>query len=179
MLRLLLLTVVLTAPVVRAELPDASTAELVGEPSPTADARLEEPQIPRSEPPPELAELDLGWTLFRTMLVLAIVVGLAWLTLNVGLRRLLGIKAVSGGGGLVKVIERVALDPKRTLFVVEVAGEVLLVGGAEQSMTLLTKLNAEEVARLRAENAARGPVQLSPFLQKLLGRKDAPPPSGT
>ena len=59
--------------------------------------RLAEPQIPISEPP-ELAadELNLGWTLARTMLVLAMVIGLAWLTLNVGLRRLLGIRPTVG-----------------------------------------------------------------------------------
>ena len=177
MLRFVLAAVLFAAPLVRAEAIDAGLAPRVEAVVPVDDGmRLGEPEIPVSEPPPELAELDLGWTLFRTMLVLAIVVALAWLTLNVGLRKLLGIKAVTGSASLVKVLERVPLDQKRSLFVVEVAGEVLLVGGADQALTLLTKLDRAEVERLRAEQNARGPIQLSPFLQKLLGRKDAPPP---
>jgi len=163
---------------------DAPVAPLVAPaPGPSAlpqddGSRLAEPEIPRSEPP-ELAggeELNLGWTLFRTMLVLAMVVGLAWLTLNVGLRKLLGIRPVVGTS-MVTVLERVPLDQKRSLFVVEAAGEVLLVGGGDGSLSLISKLDRAEVDKLRAAAASsRGPAQLSPFLQKLLGRKDVPPP---
>ncbi len=138
--------------------------------------RLAEPEIPRSEPPDLAAEeLNLGWTLARTMIVLVLVIGLAWLTLNVGLRRLMGIRPVVGTA-MVTVLERVTLDQKRALFVVEAAGEVLLVGGGDGALTLIAKLDRAEVDRLRAQSAAPQPAQLSPFLQKLLGRKDAPPP---
>lgn len=93
-------------------------------------------------------ELDVGWTLVRTLVALGMVVALAYLTLNVGLRRLLGLKGL-GGARIVTVLERVALDPKRALFVVEAAGEVLLVGGGDGGLTLLTKLDAASVRRLR------------------------------
>ena len=140
-----------------------------------------EPEIPKSEPPAALAgdvegeELSPGWLLFRTMIVLGMVVALAWLTLNVGLRKLLGIRPASGAS-VVTVLERVALDQRRSLFVVEAAGEVLLIGGSDHSLSLISKLDRAEVERLRAAKASGQPVQLSPFLQKLLGKKDAPPP---
>lgn len=183
MLRSVLLgLVVLVAAPTWAQPPAESPAPLAAPatppaPPPSEGARLAEPEIPRSEPP-ELAaeELNLGWTLFRTMLVLAMVVGLAWLTLNVGLRKLLGIKPIVGTS-MVTVLERVTLDQKRSLFVVEAAGEVLLVGGGDGALSLITKLDRAEVERLRAASATQKPVQLSPFLQKLLGRKDAPPPA--
>ena len=163
-------------------------AEAPGGPAPSAPApavvapvtdgdRLAEPEIPRSEPPEFAAEeLNLGWTLFRTMLVLAMVIALAWLSLNVGLRRLLGIRPVVGTS-MVTVLERVMLDQKRSLFVVEAAGEVLLVGGGDGALSLISKLDRAEVERLRADSAKSKPVQLSPFLQKLLGRKEPPPPA--
>lgn len=135
---------------------------------------IPEPEIPRSEPPglgPD-DDLSVGWTLLRTMLVLGIVVALAWLTLNVGLRRLMGIKPVVGTP-VITVLERVALDQKRALFVVEAAGEVLLIGGGEGSLSLLTKLERAEIDKLQRAREGSG-VQLSPFLQKLLGRKGAP-----
>ncbi len=145
-------------------IPDAGPPEARAAPIP-------EPEIPVSEPP-ELAlqDFDLGWTLFRTFMVLVCVVGLAWLTLNVGLRRLLGIKSAVGTS-LVTVLERVPLDQKRTLFVVEAAGEVLLIGGGDGALSLLSRLPREEVDRLRTA----APVQVSPFLQKLLGRKTPSP----
>jgi flagellar biogenesis protein FliO len=75
----------------------------------------------------------------------------------------------------VSVLERVTLDQKRSLFVVEAAGEILLVGGGDGSLSLISKLDRAEVDKLRAASPSQ-PLQLSPFLQKLLGRKDAPPP---
>jgi flagellar biogenesis protein FliO len=122
-------------------------------------------------------ELNLGWTLLRTFVVLGLVIGIIYLTLNVGLRRLLGIRPMAGGASVVSVLERVTLDQKRALFVVKAANEVLLLGASDQSLSLLTKLDPAEIDRLRAvpERGAPG-LTLSPLLQKLLGRKDAPPP---
>ncbi len=130
-----------------------------------------EPEIPISQPPDLAAvELDLGWSIFRTLLVLVLVVGLAWLTLNVGLRKLMGISPVQGAR-VVKVLERVTLDQKRALFVVEAAGEVLLIGGGEGSLSLISKLDR---AAVQAQPAPG--VQLSPFLSKLLNRNSSPTP---
>lgn len=160
---------------------------LQAEPAPAPPSALDvaapliaEPEIPKSEPP-DLAQdgdLNLGWTLVRTMVVLGMVIALVYLTLNVGLRKLLGIRPTAGMS-VVTVLERVPLDQRRSLFVVEAAGEVLLIGGSDNSLALLSKLDRAEVDRIRAARASGQPVQLSPFLQKLLGRKDAPPPSAS
>lgn len=135
-----------------------------------------EPEIPVSEPPELLkdgADFDLGWSLVRTIVVLGVVVALAWLTLNVGLRKLMGIGPAAGRRGIISVLERVPLDQKRTLYVVKAGDEVLLLGASDLSVNFLSKLDAKAV-----EEAAKpaGQVTLSPFLQKLLGKKDAPPP---
>jgi flagellar protein FliO/FliZ len=131
----------------------------------------EEPEIPSGIPAEFEGEMNLGWTLLRTLLVLGIVVGLAWLTLNVGLRKLLGIRPVVGTR-LVTVLDRVALDQKRSLFVVQVADEYLLLGGSDQSLALISKLDSKAVAPLKA--SAPAPVQLSPLLKKLLAKKELP-----
>lgn len=166
-----------------AEPPVSPAAPSAVAPAPAAPAPAElkptipEPEIPKSEPP-ELAgeDLNLGWVLVRTIIVLGMVVGLIYLSLNVGLRKLLGIRPVVGTS-LVTVLERVPLDQKRSLFVVQAAGEVLLIGGSENSLSLISKLDAAEVQKLRAQpGGGAQPIQLSPFLQKLLGKKDAPPP---
>lgn len=170
-----------SAPLALAEEPAVMAAPVVAPAPPPGPAphdeagRLAEPEIPRSEPPDLAAEeLNLGWTLARTMVVLAMVVALAYLTLNVGLRRLLGIRTAVGTS-VVTVLERVSLDQKRSLFVVEAGGEVLLIGGGDSTLTLIAKLDRAEVEKAKASTPA-SPVQLSPFLRKLLGRRDSPPP---
>ncbi len=139
--------------------------------------RLAEPEIPRSEPPELAAEdFSLGWTLIRTMIVLAIVVALAYLTLNIGLRKLLGIRAPLGTS-VVTVLERVTLDQKRSLFVVEAGGEFLLIGGGDSGLSLISKLDRAAIDKARSAPSSSA-VQLSPFLRKLLGRKEpATPPT--
>jgi len=155
--------------------PELKAAPLAPMPELGTDGmRTAEPEIPRSEPP-EFDDLNLGWVLLRTMLVLAMVITLAWLTLSVGLRRLLGIRPVAGTN-VVTVLERVPLDQKRALFVVEAAGEVLLIGGADASLNLISKLDRAEVEKMKAARPPSQPIQLSPLLQKLLGRKDSAPP---
>ncbi len=53
------------------------------------------------------------------------------------------------GAHLMDVVARVPLEPRRSLYVVEVAGKTLLVGTSEMGLSVLTELDAGEV-RARA-----------------------------
>jgi flagellar biogenesis protein FliO len=53
------------------------------------------------------------------------------------------------GGQLLDVIARLPLEPRRSLYVVAVAGKTLLVGTSEMGMSLLSELDGSEV-RARA-----------------------------
>jgi flagellar biogenesis protein FliO len=136
-----------------------------------APATAAPPVIPPADVPDDVVRADesIGFTLLRTLIVLGMVVMMAYVSLNWGLRRFLGIKPPTGGGGVVAVLERVSLDQRHALFVVKAAGEYLLVGGSEGSLSLISKLDTAEVEKLRAQ--APVPLTLSPFLQKLLTRK--------
>ncbi|HEY1088339.1 MAG TPA: flagellar biosynthetic protein FliO, partial [Archangium sp.] len=63
-----------------------------------------------------------------------------------------------------------------SLFVVEAAGEVILIGGGDSTLSLISKLDRAEVEKAKLPVNTSAPVQLSPFLQKLLGKKDKPSP---
>jgi flagellar protein FliO/FliZ len=123
---------------------------------------------------------SLFFTLVKTLVVLAVVVGLIYLTLNVGLRKLMGISGVQGRERFFTVLERQPLGPKQNLLLVRAGAEVLLLGQGEGSISLLGKADPAEVDKLQG-----GPVaapKVSPFLQKLLGRSGGgqtgqPPPS--
>jgi flagellar biogenesis protein FliO len=114
----------------------------------------------------------MGWTLVRTLFLLGAVLAFIYLTLNVGLRRLMGLQGVPmGHKSVVTVLERVPLDQRRTLFVLKAADEYLLVGGGEGGLQLLSKLDTQAVERIRSEGPRASAIPMSPFLQKLLSRR--------
>lgn len=132
------------------------------------------PVLAADAPPEALPdELGYGWLLVRTLLVLGIVIAIVYLTLNVGLRRLMGVSGVSARRtALITVLERVPLDTKRALYVVRAPGACLLVGGTEASLSVLATLDPQAVAE--AEQASPPPA-VSPLLSKLLARRKEGP----
>lgn len=147
-------------------------------------ALLQLAAVVQTAPDPSSEGLGLGWALVKMLIVLGIVVGLIYLTLNFGLRRLMGVPGMSlGRARIVSVVERIPLDQRRAMFVVKAAGEYLLIGGGDASLSLIAKLDGDTVERIEKEvrDAQARPPQLSPFLQRLLTRrndvKPPPPPS--
>ncbi|HEX8818430.1 MAG TPA: flagellar biosynthetic protein FliO [Archangium sp.] len=174
----------LLAPLARAEAPAAAqapaavqaptaeptTAPLAPAPSAALDEDLNAPLPLGMEKEPE----SLSWMLLRTLLVFGAVLASIYLTLNVGLRKLMGLQGVPvGRPSVVSVVERVPLDQRRSLFVLKAADEYLLVGGAENGLQLLSKLDTAAVERIRSERPQTSVIHLSPFLQKLLARRNA------
>jgi flagellar protein FliO/FliZ len=55
-----------------------------------------------------------------------------------------------GGGRLVRIVDRCPLEPKRTVFLVEVAGRYMLIGSSEGSVTKIAggDLDEPEIRRL-------------------------------
>ncbi|AKF08752.1 flagellar biosynthetic protein FliO [Sandaracinus amylolyticus] len=91
------------------------------------------------------AELPGGYgvALLQSLLALAAVCVLAWVVLRWASQRGLGTFA---RGTRVKVIERVPLDARRTLWLVKVGGKVLLIGAGDgASPTTLTELREDEL----------------------------------
>ena len=156
-------------------------SELKAAPEPSAKPeRLVVPIDPLAVPKPDpvepapAEELNLGWTLLRTVLVLGIVILSIYITLNFGLRRLLGIASVPRGPGVVQVVERIPLDQKRAMFVIRAAGEYLLIGGGDGALQLIAKLDPAEVEKL--QNQQPPSLTLSPLVAKLLKRREVPAP---
>ncbi|UJR78680.1 flagellar biosynthetic protein FliO [Sandaracinus amylolyticus] len=100
------------------------------------------------------AELPGGYgvALLQSLLALAAVCVLAWVVLRWASQRGLGTFA---RGTRVKVIERVPLDARRTLWLVKVGGKVLLIGAGDgASPNTLTELREDELPA--AESNAKG-----------------------
>ena len=91
-----------------------------------------------------------GDMLVTSLLVLGVVCIVAFVAV-----RLLGRVLATGrarGAHLMDVVARVPLEPRRSLYVVEVAGKTLLVGTSEMGLSVLSELDASEV---RSRVAAR------------------------
>jgi len=108
-----------------------------------------------------------GTALLQTLFALAGVCVLAWVVLRWGAQRGFG---TGGVGGRVRVVERIPLDPRRSLFVVKAGERVLLLGvGDGAAPTLLTELDASLLATTTTSPAAA--ASFRDILARLRGPK--------
>jgi flagellar biogenesis protein FliO len=82
------------------------------------------------------------------------------------------VSRLGGHGGLVRTLYKTHLAPKKSLAVVEVAGEVLVLGISGQNITMLTKIeNEETLARVRQAGESRFVEHLSKMISTHSGEK--------
>ncbi len=146
-------------------LQDAANAPSSPSSAPVAEARLTVNDLP----PPSMGAAEVAAPLLKTFLMLAVVLGIAYLTLHKGLGKLV---ERQNAGRRVKVVERVALDTKRSLFVIEIDGKQMLIGGGEGGVVLLKDLEVPD-----APAASQSVV--GKFSDALSFRKPSPPPASS
>jgi len=96
---------------------------------------------------------------FQMMASLALVLGIIYLLYYVFNRWFKGIGAGKTRSGHIRVVETRYLAPKRSLMIVEVGGEYLLLGSGSEGVQLIKKLeNGDELNALDAAS----PPRLSP-----------------
>jgi len=95
--------------------------------------------------------LNFLWMLVQTIFALGLVIGLAYLIFRVILPRL----AVSyGSNNMVRVVDRIGLEARKSLYVIEVAGKFMLVASSESGVQLIAELDADS-ARAAEEEIAK------------------------
>ena len=96
-----------------------------------------------------------GWLLLQMVLVLLAVCLLAYALLRFGMRRF---QAVAHGRARgMRVVARLPLEPRRSIYVVEIGGRHFVVGAAESSLTQLAELDAATVQQLQQDLSAPNP----------------------
>jgi flagellar protein FliO/FliZ len=131
-----LLLVSSLAPAARAEAPSALVDEAASLPAPPPlQARTTAPPpLPVEEhfggytPGADAGLPDFIWAFVKSMLMLGVVLALIYLLLHKGLGRLV---ARTQSGRRMKMVERITLDPRRALYLVEVDGKDVLFAGSE------------------------------------------------
>jgi flagellar biogenesis protein FliO len=89
--------------------------------------------------------------LLQSVVVLVGVCVAAWVLLRWAARRGIGRAPL---GRNVRVLERVVLDGRRALYLVQVGAKVLLIGGTDARLATLAELSADELARAPDGDAA-------------------------
>jgi flagellar biosynthetic protein FliO len=84
---------------------------------------------------------SLLWMLVQTIFMLAFICALAYIVIRL-LKRFGGAPASSN---LIEVIDRVALDQRKGLYVIKVTGRYLLIGTSDNGVQLISELDAEAV----------------------------------
>jgi flagellar protein FliO/FliZ len=105
----------------------------------------------------ETGSLNLVWQVIQFLFFFALVIGLVYATSRLVGKRL----GATRGGKFLHVVEGVPLGQKAGLYLVELAGRVLLVGLSEGQMNVLTTFTGPEATRLLAEGGEEVPVEES------------------
>jgi flagellar biogenesis protein FliO len=135
-----------TQPLAAAQVPSAPAPSQSGPPvasrvaKPRSDILADDPILahqPDAVAPPPEGLGDLVGTFARTMLMLLAVLALVYLTLHKGLGKLTERSQI---GKRMRVVERVGLDARRGLYIVEVDGRELLIGTGEQGPVRISEL---------------------------------------
>jgi len=98
-----------------------------------------DPEARETTSVPDVGAL-LGRLVLAMLLVLALLVGGVLLLQKYGRRAL----RLGGGARALRIVDRVALGPKKGVFLVHVGGRYLLLGVGEREVTLLTEMTLWE-----------------------------------
>ncbi len=107
-----------------------------------------------------------GEMLVGSLVVLGLVCLVAWLVVRFGVRRLWA----TPQGGVLAVVARVPLEPRRSLYVVEVGGKTLLVGTSEMGLSVLSELDGDTI-RAQVATRAAGARSFGDAIRAVIGRK--------
>ena len=115
-------------------------------------------------------EINFGMLLLRTFFFLAIILVLIYFVLRKVLPLL--VQAPAFRNRTVRIVERVAVDQKRSLLVVEIQERFYLLGSAEGQISMLMELDREKMDLQKS--AAKSPSAFDRVFQKTILKTDSP-----
>lgn len=124
---------------------------------------------PRQETAEPTRERSLAGAFLQMILVLGAVCLLAYLLLGKVLPRLLKIDPPAAPHRIMQVVDRMPLDQRRSIMIIRIGDGYYLVGASEGGISLLSRLDANDVAQ--ALSQPKSPP-LGKFGSMLLGRSE-------
>lgn len=135
--------------------------------------RLAEQETGHLSPPTRDPDANRATTMWGALLQMVVVLGgvslLAYLLLGKLLPKLMRVPSPTGRPRLMRVVDRLAIDQRRSILLISVGDQHFLVGNSEGGIHLISPLDSETV--LRAEsNAEQQPSGLSRLKEALTGQ---------
>lgn len=118
--------------------------------------------------PMQPLQTDLMRLSLRTGLALAAIVAL--ILGCAAFARRFGVSPARRGAGVLEIVDRLDLAPKRALYSVRAGGRVVLVGVTETAITPVLEWSADEGARLYPPGAAGPPPAFASLLQGVVAK---------
>jgi len=87
--------------------------------------------------------VDFTWLFVKMVLAMVIVIGLAIVTIRYVIPKLAMVRTRGSVAGL-KILDRIPLDSRKAIYIIQVEGRRLLVGVSENHIGLLTELKRED-----------------------------------
>ena len=128
------------------------------------------------DPPLPPAASGYGVQLFQSVVALAAVCFAAWWVLRWASRQGFG---KGPAGRHIRVIERVMLDPRRSLFLVEVGTRVMLLGTSEQTLSLLAEIQPGDLGASATPGSAAPDIAVPRRFADVLARIRGEAPTST
>ena len=93
----------------------------------------------------------------QMILSLIVVCGIVYLTFRVVIPRISGYQF---SDSIIKIVEKIPIDAKKSLCVIKVGGRWMLIGTSENNISLISELNEPEIAEIEQKLAQRTQNQL-------------------
>lgn len=104
--------------------------------------------IPKSQEKVELP--SMGWYLLKMVLSLAVITGLAYVTLRLVPRKL----SLQPGGDFISVYDQYFLGPNKGIYIAEIGGRVVALGVTDHNISVIGEISDPELIREMRENQA-------------------------
>jgi flagellar biosynthetic protein FliO len=99
--------------------------------------------------------ISFFWSFFKMLAALTIVIGLMIVALHAMKKYFMQSPSPMDGNALIRIVTTCHLSPKNSIMLVEVLGQVMLVGVSNQQMSLLTTINdpgaMEKISKVRPQ----------------------------
>jgi flagellar biosynthetic protein FliO len=96
--------------------------------------------------------MNFFWMILQTVIALSVVCCLIYLTFRVILPKLSEINYTKGA---IRIIERTAIDARKSLLIVEVGGRWMLLSTSENNINLISELSEKEALEIEKKIATK------------------------
>lgn len=113
---------------------------------------------------------SFGWALVQMVIVLGAVSLLAYFLLGKVLPKIMRVQTPTAPTRLLEVVDRLPIDQRRAILIIKLGERHFLVGASEGSITLLSRLEPEEIDQALAMSSSRDVPSWGKFRDALLKR---------